>query len=150
MKILLQTLLALCFPFCMYAQLYGLNDAGISVQKINLLDDGSNTATGVKQESVRIIRPTVGIKFGYELHPFVLEVAGKLNLEMSGFTALYTGAKLYLSKKSDLSFTPLAGISNHLSFTAAVRLQWQHYCIEFTGFKKVSYCTVGFKAYLRE
>jgi hypothetical protein len=132
----------------MYAQLYGLNDVGISVQKINVLDEGSTT--GPKQETVQLIRPTIGIKFGYELYPFVIEVAGKLNLEMAGFTALYTGAKLYLNKKSDLTFTPLIGISNHLNFTAAGRLQWQHYCIEFTGFKKVSYCTVGFKAYLRE
>jgi hypothetical protein len=148
MKTLLQTLLALCFPCCIYAQLYGLNDVGICVQKIQVL--GNGTTTGEKQETVRLIRPTIGIKFGYELYPFVIELAGKLNLELTGFTALYAGAKLYLDKENELSFTPLAGLSNHLNFTAAGRLQWQHYCIEFTGFKKITYCTVGFKAYLRE
>lgn len=149
MKTILPTLLFVCFPFCMDAQLYGFNDAGISVQKIKVIDDGSNT-TGAKQETVQVIRPTVGIKFGYELHPFVIEVAGKLNLEMTGFTALYTGAKLYLTKENDFSFTPLIGLSNHLNFTGAGRLQWRHYCMEFTGINKVSYLTLGFKAYLRE
>lgn len=150
MKTILPTLLFVCFPICMYAQLYGFNDVGISVQKIKVIADGSNTTTSAKQESIQVIRPTVGIKFGYELHPFVIEVAGKLNLEMTGFTALYTGAKLYLNKESDFSFTPLAGVSNHLNFTGACRLQWRHYCMEFTAINKVSYLTLGFKAYLRE
>lgn len=150
MKTILPVLLFVLSSICMYAQLYGFNDAGISVQKIKVIDDGSNTASSGKQEAIQVIRPAVGIKFGFELHPFVIEVAGKLNLEMTGFTALYTGAKLYLNKESDLSFTPLVGVSNRLNFTGAGRLQWRHYCMEFTGINNVSYLTLGFKAYLRE
>jgi hypothetical protein len=150
MKTFLQALLAICLPLCVHPQLYGVNDVGISIQKVNVYNDGNSLAQP-KQQTAQVIRPTIGVKFGYELHPFVIEMAGKLNLEMTGFTALYTGAKLYLDPESELSFTPLAGISiNHLSFTAAGRLQWQHYCVEFTRFKNISYCTLGFRAYLKE
>jgi hypothetical protein len=140
------------------AQWYMAAEDGISIRKITQNKQVINYATSNTVEAVsekpETIHPGalfIGGKLGYEFNPFLIEIDGKLNPNLSGMTVIYSGVILSLNSENNFSFTPLIGASlNHLDFSAGARLQYKHFYLEANKTGNTTFYFTGFKCYLYE
>src|SRR5205085_2486660 len=93
------------------AQWYMAAEDGVCFQKIKYpVPDINNIGinnSAPKSTTVDYKMISIGAKCGYEFSPFVIELDGKLNIDMSSMVGIYSGMILSLNDENNFLFTPL-------------------------------------------
>jgi len=134
------------------AQWYMAAEDGVCFKKIKFQEQEMNNNGELNsiKSTLHYTMFTIGTKFGYEFKPFVIEVDGKLSIDMSSGIGIYSGAILNLNEENSLLLTPLVGISLNRNFSAAARLQYKHFFLEANKTGNTTFCVVGVKCYMYE
>ena len=158
MKTLFTAVLIITIFSSLNAQWYMAVEDGVSFRKTTVeqiinTDGNPNTigAVSTKAKTMHVGMFSIGGKLGYEFKPFVIELDGKLNLDMSEMVGIYSGVIVFLNGKNTLRFTPLIGTSlNHYNLDIAGRLQYKHFYMEANRTGKTSFYFIGAKCYIYE
>ena len=134
-------------------QWYMAAQDGVCFQKIkyqvpDINNIGINSAP--KSTTLNYTMISIGAKCGYEFNPFVIELDGKLSIDMSSMIGIYSGMILSLNDENNFLFTPLIGISLDHNFGAAARLQYKHFFLEANKTGNTTSCFIGIKCYVYE
>jgi hypothetical protein len=158
MKTLFTIVLILIVFSPLHAQWYMAAEDGVCLKKIKYQEqeiynnselNGINTATA-KSTTFHNAMFSIGAKLGYEFNPFIIELDGKLNMDMRAMAGIYSGAILSLNEENTLRLTPLIGISLDHNFSAAARLQYKHFFLEANKTGNATFCVIGIKCYVYE
>jgi hypothetical protein len=134
------------------AQWYMAAEDGVGFKKIKFEEQemNNNGELNTIKSTLQYGMFTIGTKVGYEFKPFVIEVDGKLSIDMSSGIGIYGGAILNLNDENSLLLTPLVGISLNHDFSAAARLQYKHFFLEANKTGSTTFYVVGVKCYVYE
>jgi hypothetical protein len=150
MKTFFTALLIITVFNSLKAQWYMAAEDGICFQKIKYQVPNSINPATTKSTTLHYEMISIGAKCGYEFNPFVIELDGKLNIDMTSMIGIYSGMILNLNDEHSIMFTPLIGISLDHNFGAAARLQYKHFFLEANKTGHTTSCFIGIKCYVYE
>src|SRR6266487_3538972 len=157
MKTLFTAVLIITIFSSLKAQWYMAVEDGVSfrkrtVEQVTNTDGNPNTtgAVSTKAKTMHVGMFSIGTKLGYEFNPFLIELDGKLNLDMSKMVGIYSGVIVFLNDKNTLRFTPLIGTTLNHNFGIAGRLEYKHSYMEANRTGKTSFYFIGVKCYIYE